>query len=398
MIDGGFDGGAVGDIDRRRSCEPAVGDPAPGNTDTHAVLGIDSVHGLGRTLFVEIKAGDMGSLLDQSICGLTPDAAACADDGDNLAGHLLLGGHALEFGLFEKPVLDVERLLLWQGDILIHGFRTAHHLDGAVVELRGDAALALVLAPCNHAQSGNEDDGWVRIAHGGGVLPLAGVVVGGVVLAVLLDPFGEKRAQPLEIVGLGVPIHVEGLDLGTKEMVGAGGAQLRKAGRVLRVHKAEDGVVLLDGADETFLLTDLTAEPGKDGDPKFTTFLGGKALILGATEGLLSLVVLGDVLGGPVDQVEGKLVTLLLGVGPVDEAMLAHDDALGPRMLFADFLKLETEVEAGALPRSPDDVVTVDRLGEFLAVLGGSDGDRGVRMRVIDMGARHEGVERRVDR
>jgi hypothetical protein len=67
-------------------------------------------------------------------------------------------------------------------------------------------------------------------------------------------------------------------------------------------------------------------------------------------------------------------------------------------MLFADFLELEAEIETGALPSGPDDIVTIDRLGELLAVFGGGDGNRGVRMRVVDMGARHEGVERRIDR
>jgi hypothetical protein len=193
---------------------------------------------------------------------------------------------------------------LGQGDILVHGFGTAHHLDGAVVELRCDTALALVLAPGNHTESRNENNGRIRIAHGGGVVPLAGVIVSGVILTVLLDSVGEQCAQPLEITGLGVPIHVEGLDLGAEEMVGAGGSQLGEACRVIRVHKAKDRFVLLDGPNEALLLADLTTEPGKDGNPKFTTLLGGKALILGSTEGLLALVMLGDVLGGPVNEVD----------------------------------------------------------------------------------------------
>ena len=40
-----------------------------------------------------------------------PDAAARADDDDDLPVELLLGRHALELRLFEQPVLDVERLL-----------------------------------------------------------------------------------------------------------------------------------------------------------------------------------------------------------------------------------------------------------------------------------------------
>ena len=282
----------------------------------------------------------MSSLLDETISGLAADATSCTDDRDDLACHLLLGGHALELGLFKEPILDIKSLLLRQRDILVHGFGTAHDLHGAVVELGGHAALALVLAPGNHAQSGNEDDGGVRIAHGGRVVAFAGVVIGGVVLAVLLDPLGEKRAQTLEISRLRIPIHIEGLDLGAEEMVGAAGAQLGETRCVGAVHESQDSLILLDRADEALLLADLAAEPWKDRNPEFTALCRIEALILGSSEGLVTLVLIGDVLGGSVNQVDGEVVALFLRVGPVDKAVLTHDDSLGIRVLLANLLEL----------------------------------------------------------
>src|SRR5690606_41939873 len=62
---------------------------------------------------------------------------------DDLASEFFLGGHALEFRLFEQPVFDVEGFLLREGDVGVDGLGAAHDLDGAVVELGGDAALGL---------------------------------------------------------------------------------------------------------------------------------------------------------------------------------------------------------------------------------------------------------------
>ena len=46
-----------------------------------------------------------------------------------------------------------------QRDVFIDRLRAAHHFDGAVVKLRGDARFGLVLAPRDHAEAGNEHDG-----------------------------------------------------------------------------------------------------------------------------------------------------------------------------------------------------------------------------------------------
>ena len=59
---------------------------------------------------------------------------------------------------------------------------------------------------------------------------------------------------------------------------------------------------------------------------------------------------------------------------------------------------VEAELEAGATPRDPHDLLAVDRLGELLAVGRGGDGDAGVGVEVVDVGARDEAVHGGVDR
>ena len=60
---------------------------------------------------------------------------------------------------------------------------------------------------------------------------------------------------------------------------------------------------------------------------------------------------------------------------------------------------VEAELEAGAAPRHPHDLVAEDLLGQLLAVGGGRDGDAGVGVQVVDVGgvdqAVHGGVDRR---
>ena len=98
--------------------------------------------------------------------GFLADAGAGADHDDDLTGQLLLGWHALELRFLKQPVLDVERFLLWQGDVFVDRFRAAHHFHRTVVELRCHAGLGFVLAPGDHAEAGDENHGRVRIALG----------------------------------------------------------------------------------------------------------------------------------------------------------------------------------------------------------------------------------------
>ena len=396
------DRGAIHDVPREPDGWAAVGKAGAGDADARAELIGDLFGSALRSLDVLVDAHDVSAFLDEAMGGLLADAGAGADDDDDLTGEFLLGRHALQLRFFEQPVLDVEGFLLRQGDVLVDGFGATHDFDGAVIELRRDAGFGLVLTPSDHTEAGDEDDGRVRVAHRRRVRALAGVVIGSVVLTVLLKRGGELGLQRGGVFGLGVPVHVERLDLRTEEMVGAGGAEFGEAWGVLRIDEAEDLLVVLDRADEALFLGDLAAEPREDSGEGRMALLGVEGLIEGATEDLgvtaLGLVLSVDEGRGLLDHGEGQFIAGLVFVGPRDEAVLAHHDGLDGRLLAGDVLHGEAEFEARAHPFHVSHLSGEDLLGEGFAVLGSGDRDDRVRVHVVDMLAREEAVQRGVDR
>src|SRR5690349_7346353 len=67
-----------------------------------------------------------------------------------------LGRHALQLGLFEQPVLDVEGFLFGKAAVGGHAGRAAHHVDGVDVEFAGNAGRGLVGRKGDHAHAGHE--------------------------------------------------------------------------------------------------------------------------------------------------------------------------------------------------------------------------------------------------
>ena len=176
--------------------------PLPATPMPRPCLSVISFAVASAAAVVQVDGDDVRAFLDEAQRDLAADAAARADHGDDLPREFLLRGHALELRFLEQPVFDVEGLLLRQRDVGVDRLRAAHDLDGAVVELGRDARLALVLAPGDQAEAGDEDDGRVGVAHGGRVGVLALLVVGGVVLAVRLEAGVElllqrRRASPV---------------------------------------------------------------------------------------------------------------------------------------------------------------------------------------------------------
>ena len=112
----------------------------------------------------------------------------------------------------------------------------------------------------------------------------------------------------------------------------------------------------------------------------------------------LGLGVLGDVGGGGVDDPEAVGLGLLAGVAPRGDAVAAEDAAAGLRVLLLDLGDVEAELEAGAAPRHPHDLVAEDGPGQLLAVGRGRDRDAGVGVQVVDVRRVDEAVHRGVDR
>src|SRR5687768_16855848 len=116
-------------------------------------------------------------------------------------------------------------------------------------------------------------------------------------------------------------------------MVRATGAEFSEACGVLGIDEAQDCFVILNSADETLLLADLAAQPRKNLCENFLADIGGKTLMeLAAEHGRIAAfpgIFLFDELGGALDEIEREVIALLVIIGPIDKAVLAHHDAFG---------------------------------------------------------------------
>jgi len=151
------------------------------------------------TVRLQIHTSDVRAFFDEAVGDLLSDAAAGADDDNDLAREFFFGRHAAQLGLFKEPVLDVEGFLLWERSVLVDGLRAAHDFNCADVELGRDPGFTLVFAERNHAEAGNQNDRRVRIAHGRRIRSFAPLIVSGVIHAVLLEANFEFRLEHLDV-------------------------------------------------------------------------------------------------------------------------------------------------------------------------------------------------------
>src|SRR5215469_13799219 len=107
-----------------------------------------------------------------------------------------------------------------------------------------------------------------------------------------------------------------------------------------------------------------------------------------------------DELADLIDDRDGVEVALALRVAPGKETMAAEDDAIAAGRLADDLAEHHAELKARALPGQPGELVAklrVEFVHALLAVGRGREGDRPVRMQVIDVREGKKAVQRRVD-
>ena len=98
---------------------------------------------LGRRLggrLVEVEHGHRGALRRERLGRGAADAAAGAGDHRHLAGEGL-GHRALQLGLLQAPVLDVEQVALGQRLEAADRLRIGDHLDGRLGQVGGDGGI-----------------------------------------------------------------------------------------------------------------------------------------------------------------------------------------------------------------------------------------------------------------
>ncbi|MNK91836.1 hypothetical protein D3C87_1119510 [compost metagenome] len=115
--------------------------------------------------FVNIGEHHAGALARQAFGGCTADAAGATGDKSHATGKALRLRHALQLCLFQQPIFDIKGFLLGKALIVGHGGSTAHDVDGVDVEFAGDTGRRLVLGEGQHADTGDQENHRVRVAH-----------------------------------------------------------------------------------------------------------------------------------------------------------------------------------------------------------------------------------------
>ena len=69
--------------------------------------------------FVLISDDDMRAFASEQEGHLAANAAAASDDQNDFAAEFRFGRHALQFGLFERPVFDAECFRTRQGNVVM---------------------------------------------------------------------------------------------------------------------------------------------------------------------------------------------------------------------------------------------------------------------------------------
>src|SRR4029077_7401391 len=190
--------------------------------------------------------------------------------------------------------------------------------------------------------------------------------------------------------------------LGAQKVVWTTGAKLRQTGCVVRINETQDLLVVRDGTDDALLLANLSAQPRQDcrkgfAPPRFVqrlVFLSAESLSVPA----FFLVSGLDVFGSLLNKRERQVVAFLVVIGPVDQAVLPQDCTSRLRMLLPDVLQYQAQLEARSQPGRPDHFFTVDLFSQLLRVFRRRDRDGRVRVHVVHVFKRDEGMQRGVDR
>ena len=108
-----------------------------------------------------------------------------------------------------------------------------------------------------------------------------------------------------------------------------------------------------------------------------------------------------DELAHLIDRLQAVRVALVLRGAPREQSVAAEQDAVASGVLHDGAAEHHAQLEARTLPRHPDDAPAVSRvqLVEFSAAVGARrQGNRPVRVQMIDVVERQERVQRRIDR
>ena len=99
-----------------------------------------------------------------------------------------------------------------------------------------------------------------------------------------------------------------------------------------------------------------------------------------------------DMTGRTIDDLQSRLVAGLVIIAPRTHSMMTKQNALSLRVVLCQLLDLQPNVEARPLPRDVNNLVAVNFPTEFLLINGSSNGDDRVRVQMIYVAVRNNGV------
>ena len=304
---------------------------------------------------VDVGEHDAGAFAHQPRRDRRADAAGAAGDQRDAAGERLRLRHALQLGLLEQPVFDVERLLLRQADVVADARRAAHHVDRVDVELAGDARRRLVLGEGDHADAAGSDrpPRWGRASPGS---PDA--------CSARNRPRSRRgrRRAPRRAAAASRVVRIEAAPAAGSWCAGNG------RGRRCRARRAASGRASstnssTSGASVKWPILRSSAEmrPRIAGISRAAISRRSRRQRFDrrAAEGRRRRVRRepGDRL---VDDRDRRLVAVLGGPAPGEQAVAAEHDALKLRIVARHSAELQPEVEARPLPRQKAELAAED--------------------------------------
>ena len=354
-------------------------------------------HRLGGARPVEVEGDHAGARGVERVPDRAPDPPGAAGDERDRALQLAGRRRLRELVELERPVLDREALRGVERDEPAQRLGAGHHLDRAVVEVARDARVLRRRAGRDEPDVLDQHDPGVRIG-GLRVRVAVGVDVGAVVGAERVRALGDPGAQRVRVVGVRVVGDPERDALRVHQMVGARRADGDEPLGLGRGDELERALGRVGDEHLGALARHRAADRGEQLAQQRRALGLRDAAGRRAAEPLRVARALVDERDGAVDHLDRAPVRLLGAVAPHDEPVLGEHDELEVGVRARRLADLLGEREPGTDVGDPRRLVAEALAHEPLAVGAPGEDVDPVRMRVVDVGRRDEGVQQRLDR
>ena len=310
------------------------------------------------------------------------------------------GAAPAQLRLFERPVFDVEQVLLGDAGEAPDALSVRDDLDGSLRDVGGDGGRLGVPARGEEADARRQQHarGGVQRRAAVAGARIAALEIGEIVRPELAD---RRLGLPREFVQRACPRcrqqHRPGLD--PERMVGRDGAGKPVAGDLRAVHETPDMLAAAEGQHETHRLAlRVFRRPGEQAaQQRSDLFRPCRPLRQrGACEDLCR--GLGQMRFRAVGEPDHALIGLARGLAEGEGAVVQQDHRLAVRLLLEQLRGFPGEREARHDVGDQHDVFAEDLAAERRPVRLVGQRQHGVGVGVVDIAVRQEGVQQGLDR